>query len=249
MSRQSRARSATGVYHVMLRGINRQLIFEDDEDQSKFLDLLCRFKKECGFELFGYCLMGNHVHLLIKENAVPLETIFKKIGAAYVYYFNQKYDRVGHLFQDRFRSEVVHDDPQLLQTLRYIHRNPMKAGMCSEPEEYSFSSYLQYKNEENGIADTGFILSMVSAEELIQFTNQPNDDVFMEISEKQQKRPTDREAKEIMRSLCGDLTITEFQTIDRKKRNDILAQLKGKGLSITQINRLTGASRTIISRA
>ena len=111
----------------MLRGINRQLIFEDDEDRSKFLDLLCRFKKECGFELSGYCLMGNHVHLLIKENAVPLERIIKKIGTAYVYYFNQKNDRVGHLFQDRFRSEVVHDDPQLLQTLRYIHRNPVKA--------------------------------------------------------------------------------------------------------------------------
>ena len=249
MARHSREQSETGVYHVMLRGINRQLIFEDDEDRSKFLDLLCRFKKECGFELFGYCLMGNHVHLLIKENAVPLERIIKKIGTAYVYYFNQKYDRVGHLFQDRFRSEVVHDDPQLLQTLRYIHRNPVKAGMCSEPEEYSFSSYLQYKNEENGIADTDFILSMVSAEELIQFTNQPNDDVFIDISEKQQKRPTDREAKEIMISVCGNLSAAEFQTFGRRERDEFLVRLKEKGLSITQINRLTGVSRTIISRA
>ena len=102
MPRRARKQSETGIYHVMLRGIDRQLIFEDSEDYIWFLDIVEECREVCNFQLYAYCLMGNHVHLLLKVQDEGLETIFKRIGGRYVYYYNVKYQRVGHLFQDRF---------------------------------------------------------------------------------------------------------------------------------------------------
>ena len=107
MPRTARKKSSTGIYHVMLRGINRQSIFEDDEDNEKFLQTIKDCKDVSEFELYGYCLMGNHVHLLLKEGKESLELVFKRIGARYVFWYNWKYRRCGHLFQDRFKSEAV----------------------------------------------------------------------------------------------------------------------------------------------
>ena len=136
MARTARAVGDSGIYHVMLRGINRQRIFEDDEDREKFLEILKKSKEKDGFDLLAWCLMPNHVHLLIKENEVKLGTIFRRIGASYVYWYNGKYERTGHLFQDRFKSEPVEDDAVSLTVIRYIHRDPVKAGLCERPEEY-----------------------------------------------------------------------------------------------------------------
>ena len=93
--------------------------------------------KECkeisGFEMYAFCLMTNHVHLLLRETDEPLEVVFKRIGSRYAYWYNNKYQRIGHLFQDRFKSENVEDDAYFLTVLRYIIQNPMKAGMEKEP--------------------------------------------------------------------------------------------------------------------
>ena len=103
----------------MLRGINRQVIFEDDEDCEKYLQCLKECKAANGFVLYAYCLMGNHIHLLMKEMKEPLELIFKRIGSRYVFWYNWKYKRSGHLFQDRFKSEPINDDRQFIAVLRY----------------------------------------------------------------------------------------------------------------------------------
>jgi len=144
MPRQSRKKSSTGIYHVMIRGINKQAIFSDDEDNKRFLQILSDCKEICEFELYGYCLMGNHVHILLKEGKEPLERIFKRIGSRYVLWYNRKYQRCGHLFQDRYRSEVVENDLYFSVVLRYIHRNPIKASLCKSLEEYEWSSYNHY---------------------------------------------------------------------------------------------------------
>ena len=125
MPRQARKRAESGIYHVMLRGINQQRIFEDEEDNQRFLQILRECKEIGGFMLLAYCLMGNHVHLLIKEGTESLEQIFKRIGGRFVYWYNVKYQRVGHLFQDRFKSEPVDTDAYLLTVIRYIHQNPV----------------------------------------------------------------------------------------------------------------------------
>ena len=89
----------------MLRGINRQDIFEDEEDFLHFLTVLKECKAICEFEIYAYCLMTNHIHLLIKSGKEPLALVFKRIGSRFVYWYNLKYRRSGHLFQDRYKSE------------------------------------------------------------------------------------------------------------------------------------------------
>ncbi len=112
-------------------------MFEDDEDYIKYLDVLRECKEISGYKLYGYCLMGNHLHLLLKTGKEDLEQIFKRIGARYVYWYNFKYGRSGHLFQDRYKSEPVETDSYIVTVLRYIHQNPVKAGICSDPEDTS----------------------------------------------------------------------------------------------------------------
>lgn len=141
MPRTAREKSSTGIYHVILRGNNRQKIFHTDEDYVAFLKRTREYRNQCGFRLYAYCLMDNHVHLLLQELDEPLELIMRRLCGSFVYWYNRRYDRVGHLFQDRFRSETVEDDRYLATALRYIHRNPVKAGLCSNPAGFTWSSY------------------------------------------------------------------------------------------------------------
>ena len=143
MPRQARKLSESGIYHAMLRGINQQNIFDEEADYHVFLQALHEAKDFCNIELYAYCLMGNHVHLLLRTRDNDLETFFKKLAGKYVYWYNVKYQRVGHLFQDRFKSEPVESDSYFLTVLRYIHQNPVKAGLCKKIEQYPYSSYLQ----------------------------------------------------------------------------------------------------------
>lgn len=107
MPRQRRKLSKTGTYHIMLRGNERKSLFPEEEDYRKFLQILATKKRDDSFLLYAYCLMSNHLHLLIREKKQNISQIMKRINIAYAYYFNKKYNRVGHVFQDRFKSESV----------------------------------------------------------------------------------------------------------------------------------------------
>ncbi len=131
MPRRTIHKSNTGIYHVILRGLNKQRIFEDDEDFEKFLKTLETNNESSGYVIYAYCLMTNHIHLLMKEGAEDLGTVFKRVGATYVYWYNWKYSRRGHLFQDRYKSEAVETNAYFLTVLRYIHQNPIKAGIVA----------------------------------------------------------------------------------------------------------------------
>ena len=128
MPRAARIKSSSGIYHVVLRGINRQRIFEEDEDYAKYLNIFKSCRKQCSAKLYAWCLIPNHIHLLLKENNVPLSHIFRKSGSGFVYWYNAKYSRTGYLFQDRFRSEPVEDETYFPTVVRYIHLNPVNAG-------------------------------------------------------------------------------------------------------------------------
>lgn len=110
MPRKAREKSSTGIYHLMLRGINRQKIFLDEHDFSRFIDTVRRVKEKSRFLVYGYCIMENHVHLLLREGREEISLIMQRICSSYVIWYNKKYDRWGHLFQERFKSEVVEDD-------------------------------------------------------------------------------------------------------------------------------------------
>ena len=230
----------------MLRGINRQQIFEDEEDYVRFLETLQKYKAQCEYELYAYCLMGNHIHLLMKEGKEDLTQIFKRIGGSYVYWYNWKYHRCGHLFQDRFKSEPVETDEYFLTVLRYIHQNPVKAMLCHSAEEYSYSSMREYLSG-TGLVDTEFALSMISKEQLVDFHREENADQCLDISEND--RMTDEEARILMRKISKCDNTTDFQLLDKQSRSLHIQKLHEKGVSIRQISRLTGVSKKVIERS
>ncbi|WP_198543854.1 transposase [Petroclostridium xylanilyticum] len=100
--------------------------------------------------------MNNHIHLLLKEGKEAISQAMKRIGASYVYWYNMKYERYGHLFQDRYKSEKVEDDKYLLTVLRYIHQNPIKAGIVEEAIKYKWSSYIEYISQKGILTDIDF---------------------------------------------------------------------------------------------
>lgn len=248
MPRRRRERSESGIYHVMFRGINQQIIFNDDEDYQKFLDILreCKTISEC--KIFAYCLMRNHVHLLLKVEKEELPQIMKRIGVRYVYWYNWKYSRRGHLFQDRYKSEVVEDDKYLLTLIRYIHQNPIKAGIAEKIKNYQYSSYIEYLRKDNTIADISFAIEMVGEEEFIRFNNEENEDICMEYDYSDYKI-TDVEAKEIIRKISNCDNTEQFLRLGAADRDRYIVLFKGTGMSIRQISRLTGVSFGIIRKS
>ncbi len=247
MPRQARKKSSSGIYHVMLRGINKQRIFEDEEDCEKFLWVLKETKAVSEYKLFAYCLMGNHIHLLIKEEKEPLEQIFKRIGGKFVYWYNIKYQRVGHLFQDRFKSEPVEDDSYFFTVLRYIHQNPVKANLCENVEDYKYSSYGEY-TERKWIVDTDFLLEMMPLDEFAAFNHEENTDKCLEIEEKETVRLTDEQAKTIIELYSGCKNATEFQALPKAEQEKYVKEFKSRGLSVRQTVRLTGISKGLVEK-
>jgi len=246
MPRKARKKSSTGIYHVMLRGINRQLIFEDDEDNEKFLQTISDCKALSEFELYGYCLMGNHVHLLIKEGKESLDLIFKRIGARYVFWYNWKYKRSGHLFQDRYKSEVVESDLYFVVVLRYIHQNPKKAGLSKNVEGYRWSSYNEYIYQ-RGIVDCDLALGMIGESNFVSIMNENKDDKCLEYTDSGD-RVTDEELISLIEEVYKIKAIM-IQSEPKENRNRILtAAVKISGVSIRQLSRVTGVSTNIIWR-
>lgn len=244
MPRVARRKSESGIYHVVLRGINRQTIFADDEDNEKFMHVLSDCKKISGYKLFAFCLMGNHVHLLIKEVGESLEKIFKRIGVRYVSWYNRKYERSGHLFQDRFRSEPVDNDGYFLTVLRYIHQNPQKAGLCKSIDKHKWSSYREYLGKK-GITDIDFALTIIRREEFIEYMSLENQDKSLE-SEVLKKRLTDAELTKIIIESYSVKPIM-VQNEPKERAGKLLREIMNlEGVSARQLSRITGISANVL---
>lgn len=164
MARLPRISAEQYFYHVFSRGNNREPVFFESSDYGRFLDNLDRFQPELGFRLYAYCLLPNHFHLLLRPGKVELSKIMQTLMTAYSMYANRKYDRVGHIFQGRFKSIIIEKDPYLLEVMRYIHLNPVRAGLVERVEEYPWSSYLKYMSAGEGVPkiDTSEMLALFS---------------------------------------------------------------------------------------
>ncbi|MDP2932865.1 MAG: transposase [bacterium] len=166
--------SEGGFYHIYNRGNNKQDIFFDDEDRKCFLfrtreALYPEFANsrrrplaKGAFTLLSYCLMPNHFHLLIRQNLQnPISDLIKKVCTGYSKYFNKKYERVGHVFQDQYKAIVVSQDNYLTWVSAYIHQNPKIAGLVENLEEYPWSSYRDYLGLRQGkLCSIDLILGM-----------------------------------------------------------------------------------------
>ena len=247
MPRAARSHSNSGIYHVMLRGINRQQIFEDNEDNLFYLRLLKEYKHKCGYKIFAYCLMGNHIHLLIKVEKDPLERVFRCIGARFVYWYNTKYKRTGHLFQDRYKSEAVENIQYLYTVISYIHQNPVKAGLCHLPEEYIYSSFREYLGRPD-LVDMDSVEQYITRETVIEQTRKPVNEKCLEMTNIPDTHVTEQQAKQIMKKITNCDNVAEFQSLSSKERNRYLLELKRARISIRKICRLTGASYYIVQK-
>ena len=188
-----------------MRGINHQNIFEDEEDNYQFIATLDRMRirydekgNPCGSNCtyYAYCLMSNHFHLLIREREESVGEIIKRIASSYVFYYNHKYGRDGHLFKERFKSEPVNDMEYFTVLLRYIHQNPVKAGIVEQVKDYEYSSWGEYEGSVDPafkICDTNTVLNRIPFEDLEQWVNEPLDDDIqcLEIDKKLSCRPSD----------------------------------------------------------
>lgn len=144
MARKARVKSTSGIYHVLVTGESDSVIFANVSDLEKYIELLSEYSDVCGFKLYAYCLMKNHVHLLINENGADISRIMKRIGTSFVYWYNNKYARQGQLFADRFKSEPVETEEDLKRVIKFIHKNPVREGLVSDCADYRYSSYCDY---------------------------------------------------------------------------------------------------------
>ena len=132
--RAPRVDAPGAVHHVIARGIERRPIFLDERDRGDFLSRATRILPECGTDCFAWALMPNHVHMVLRTGDRPLATVMSRLLTGYARRFNERYDRVGHLFQNRYRSLPVGDDAHMLTLVRYVHLNPVRAGIVPSVE-------------------------------------------------------------------------------------------------------------------
>lgn len=140
MSRRLRIHFYGAIYHVMSRGVDGREIFADDEDRHRFLAEMERVRRDSGAEILAYCLMGNHFHLAIRVAHIPLSVIMHRLLTAYVQRFNRRHDRKGHLFQSRHHAKLCLDEAYLRTVIRYIHLNPVRAGLVERAHQWPWSS-------------------------------------------------------------------------------------------------------------
>ncbi len=159
MPRKARAEVEGGLYHIITRGNNRRQIFNSPSDYEKFLSLLAVQKVKLPFFLYAYCLMSNHVHLLIERQASAVGRIMHRLLTGYAQYYNRRYRRVGHLLQGRHKAILCQSDRYLSELVRYIHLNPVRARIVNQPENYEYSSHRAYLGmEPAGMVDVDPVL-------------------------------------------------------------------------------------------
>jgi len=260
MARLARKCSDTGIYHVMVRGVNHQSIFKDTEDYYQFINTLDRMRIQyddeglpCGVNCiyYAYCLMSNHFHLLIREKGENVGDTIKRIAGSYVYYYNHKYLRDGHLFKERFKSEPVNDMEYFTTLLRYIHQNPLKAGMVRNVNDYRFSSWGEYTGAVEPvfqICDTAAVLKRISFNNLssLVYEDLPNGVNCLDYDEKALLKLSDDQVGKFIADTTGVTDICEVKLLEKKTQRELLRELRRMGASIRQLERLTGISRGVI---
>lgn len=144
MARRLRVFASGLLYHIIVRGNQRQKTFRSDDDYKAYLDRLEKYRAKFGVRVYAYCLMPNHVHLLLETGTAPLAKFMQGLQQSYTQYFNRQYQKAGHLFQGRYKAIICERDKYLLALVRYIHLNPVRAGITTRPDRYAYSGHRSY---------------------------------------------------------------------------------------------------------
>jgi len=259
VSRQARVLSNTGIYHIILRGNGRKNIFLDREDKQRFLDGLQVKQREINFLIYAYCVMDNHAHLAMNTCNNNLSLIMKGIAIRYASYFNWKYSRVGHVFQDRFKSEIIENESYLMSVVRYIHNNPVKARIVDNPFDYEWSSFRKYlKPIHETWFDKKLVLDAFANEpeaaitEFLRFSMESDHSKFLECDDEKTIRTLKEGTiylREYIRHIAPGMQIDRIKE-NNQLRNEIIKNLRDKtNLSQRTIARLLGIDKKVVERA
>ena len=257
MARGNRIIGRSGYMHIVKRGINHQDIFIDKSDYEFFLKLLLELKEEMKFEIIAYCLMSNHFHLLVHDDNAQFSKIVQRLMTRYVMHFNWKYNRTGSLCEGRYTGRVIENESYLLTAVRYIHNNPVSAGL-SLAEEYQWSSYPEYIGKvpaKHRLCNTDLILSLFSNKDtfmefhraVIHLDNyeQINDMHHME----GKSEIADIDIRSIVKVMTGSDEPFILQRLEKEERDKVIRYLKKLRVPMAQLVRITGLNIGVIKRA
>lgn len=245
MPRRRRKKSKSSLYHVVLRGVSKQDIFFEQKDYLNFLKIIESVKNNKDFALYAYCLMPNHVHILIQDSeSCSVSSVIQSIATSYATSFNMRYSRHGHLFQNRFMSKPIEDSEYFWSVLRYIHLNPMKAGLEKKIGTYQYSSYRNYFT--NPYVDANLLKEVIGEEEFINLHKK----VYPEFSDYEMEmcniRLTEIEAKEIIMKIAQIHVIYDFSEFAKEQQIVLIKEILKYHVSSAQIARITGIPYTRI---
>lgn len=244
--RQPRRRSKTDCYHVILRGNNKDYIFVNDSEKEYFIKQL--YDQHHLVELIAWCIMDNHVHLILKAEFNHLSTTLKRISIKFAKRYHNIYGTSGHIFQDRFRSEPIESEGYLLSAIRYVHNNPVNAKLVNEPKDYRWSSYNNYilRNLSQSMA---MVMSLFndSLDGFALFHNKKDDNNHLEIKEDSRTIAKERLAKAIHKKV-NDYSIEKISS-NKNAVMDIVDEFKGdKIISLRMLADAMGVSYSTIQR-
>jgi REP element-mobilizing transposase RayT len=168
MPRMARVKTYDSIFHIICRSISEVNLFKTNEDKLKYISLIKKYQKVHSFIVYGYCLMDNHLHMIIDANGADISAVMHSINFSYAQYFNGTHKRHGHLFQDRFKSKIIDNDLYLFVASAYIHKNAMDIITYKNcPEKYEFSSlgvYLGLRKDPFGLVSSSFVLGLFGSD-------------------------------------------------------------------------------------
>ena len=245
-------RTVTGFYHVCARGTGKQLIFEGDEDRWEFLELMRDCCREAGVTVVAWCLMGNHVHLVLADYEDRMSAAMHRLLLTYARRFNKRTGRTGHLFQNRFDRRSLDTDRYLMAAIRYVHANPQEAGIALI-ERYPWSSFAEYlraydNDATRGFSDPSCVLELFgSAKGFLDYSlsiPDGTDPVIHDMDETEWERHAfaDKMTKRL------GVPLNELKTVPPSRRDGIIFALHDGGYTVREIERYTGISKSTVSR-
>lgn len=162
MAYRLRGECPGAIYHLIQRGNNKEYIFQNHTDKKHWFNQILSLKQNMGFNIYAYALMDNHYHLVMQAEESPLSTIMHRLNMGYSKYYNWRHEHCGHVFQGPYKSILVESDSQMLALVRYVHLNPVRAGICTQPENYEWSSDVSYRTNQQGWIDTQLVYGIFS---------------------------------------------------------------------------------------
>lgn len=218
MARQARIHSPTNYYHIMARGNNREYIFNNPIYKRYYLEVLKEQVEEGLIEIAAYCIMDNHIHIVVEADMINLTKAMKSINIRFAMKINKQNNRVGHVFQDRYKSEVIYNDSHLQQVIRYVHNNPIKAKVSKTLDQYKWSSFNEYisTNEVINENQRRLVLSYYSndVKKFINFHKEVDYNEYLEIKEDIETQRLDQ-AQNIIQNYFNQHGISETKEISK----------------------------------